>query len=328
MAKYRRVKKEDRIRIRAYLESGVRKAEIAKRLNLHRATVYREIGREKDCRGYNATRANEKAVIQFSKCRKKKRMIGRLKFWVLAKLAEGWSPEQVCNRLKLENSKYQLSHETIYRFIEADYRDGGKIFRLLRRQKIKNRRRRFPKLLRQPLGKSIALRAKIVEKRLRLGDWERDTMFIEGRKPILVLVDRKSRYTLIAKMKRNTAMSSYVSTKNLLRDKPLKTITNDRGPEFRDEYLLTGVYLYPWERDQHRSAPVYYCDPYAPRQRGTVENTIGLLRQYIPKKANSNNVKFKKLSRIQKQLNLRPRKVLGYRTPFEVMNGKSVALAL
>lgn len=328
MAKYRRINREDRIRIRAFLDAGVKKNEIAKRLGLHRATVYREISRGKGRRVYNPDRAEKRANELFSSCRRHKKIQGKLKLWIISKLKQQWSPEQICGRLRLEKSNHQISHETIYRFIEADYKSGGKLYELLRRQKIKGRRRRFPRLDRRLAGLPIRLRPKVAESRKRIGDWERDTMLVKGRKAILVCVDRKSRFAVLAKMKSKESWTSYVTTLSALAGKPIFTLTNDRGTEFRDDLRMAGVGMYPWELKSRPTIPVFYCDPYAPRQRGTVENTIGLLRQYLPKKTEFIKIKSKALTKYQDKLNLRPRKILAWKTPHEVFYGEIVALAL
>jgi IS30 family transposase len=137
-------------------------------------------------------------------------------------------------------------------------------------------------------------------------------MYCANRKLLLVCTDRKSRYTCITKLDNYTIKHATQRTSEILQGKPVHTLTNDNGPEFRD--------------GPNMKVPVYFCDPMKPHQRGTVENTIGLLRQYIKRSTSHQALGQRRLKTIEDRLNHRPRRCLDYRTPYEVFYGKTVAL--
>jgi len=151
---------------------------------------------------------------------------------------------------------------------------------------------------------------------MRIGDWERDSMLISNRRHILVCTDRKSRFTKITPLESIKVKDVAQVTLALLKKtgRRVHTITNDNGPEFKHSPKLP--------------VPVYFCDPRKPQQRGTVENTIGLIRQFIKR-----STKFKQLTaddytNMEESLNFRPRKCLDYKTPYEVFYNKSVAVVV
>jgi IS30 family transposase len=152
---------------------------------------------------------------------------------------------------------------------------------------------------------SIDLRPEIVEARDRLGDYERDTIVGSGmhKGPVLLaIVDRASRRVHIAKLPKVDANFAHQATVRLIKDSPVLTITNDNGPEFAD-YTRTASIL---------NAPVYFNDPYASWQRGTNENTNGLIRQYFPRGTDFSNVTEEEIQQVEQKLNNRPRKIHGY----------------
>lgn len=314
--KYKRVTLEARCQISALLQAEFSKAEIARRLNYHKSTISREIKRSSYSglyrNIYNPSIAHRNARKRFESCRRKLIIKGDLENCVVRLLQIRWSPNLISGRLRHEG-KASVSHETIYRYIRkfpiyrshlrwASRRGGGG--RLCQRVK-------------KPIWhKSIKKRPKAANKRLRIGDWERDGMFGANRKQLLVCTDRKTRFTKLAKMP-----SIYPEEVNKLTIKLLKTtkkkihtITNDNGTEFRAQIK--------------NKIPVYYCTPYKPQQRGTVENTIGILRQFVQRKTDLDNLTEKDIKEIEDKINFRPRKILNYKTPFEVFFKQKVALAM
>lgn len=161
--------------------------------------------------------------------------------------------------------------------------------------------------------KSIRERPAIVDQRSRIGDWERDTMYVKDRKTLLVLTERKSRFTIVSKLQTHNAREVAQITRKLLQDTGKKTysVTNDNGGEFRFK-----------EKEPYN---VYWCEPHKPQQRGTIENTIGTIRRYIKKDTGLEVINVDWLTKI---LNMKPRKVLDYQTPYEVFYKRKVALAL
>lgn len=307
---YRRVNYEKRCQIQAWLETKISVAEIAERLNVHRSTVYREIKRNSQSkRSYFANVAQGKSNTSFKRCRRQRVFFDHSKFtFIHQKLKDGLSPDQIANRFKV------CSHQTIYSEIKKHRHD---LKSLLRRYK-KHGRRGNPAIRTKALGDwftPIRERPLSVESRKEFGHWERDTMYVHDRKMILVMVERKSRFVRICKLPAPTFPNAAKQTPKLMRVAGIKplTITNDRGAEFKGATKI--------------KVPTYFCDPHAPQQRGTIENTIGLLRQYLTLKTDFDMLTPRSIKKIENKLNHRPRKCLNYRTPHEVLFSLPVALA-
>jgi len=234
-------------------------------------------------------------------------------------LREDWSPEQISNRLRLEQG-LRISHEWIYQHIFADKDRGGELYRHLRLlRKRKKRGRRLDKRGKMANILSIELRPALVEKRERVGDWEVDTLLGKQKgKALITLTERKSRLTLLALVKRRSA--PLVRDQICSRLRPYKdrlhSLTSDRGMEFSDHAQITTTL----------EIPFYFAHPHAAWERGTNENTNGLLRQYFPKYTSFRWVSEAQVEAVMNKLNLRPRKILAFRTPFEVFFDTSVAL--
>ena len=217
-----------------------------------------------------------------------------------------WSPEQIA-------AEVPISHETIYRHINADKALGGVLYRQLRYQKKRRKRyaggrdRRGQIIGRRPISERPAH----IEERRQIGHWEGDTVIGKGHKQAIVsLVERKSGYAVLVKVKNKTA--DLVSNAIIDRLKPLatkvKTLTYDNGKEFAHHASI----------DQALGSTSYFADPYSSWQRGSNENLNGLIRQYIPKARPLSTVSDAELAKIECLLNNRPRKRLGYKTPLEV----------
>lgn len=312
MRKYRRMTYEDRCHISALLQANFSIIEISKRIGFHKSTLYREINRNQSAQSYIPEKATSKAAVRYRKCRRKKIITSEVKELILAYASFGWSAEQVSGRLKKEN-KINVSHQTIYRKFNRKTL-GWKVIRQRRRRRSGGRTsqqksRKANKLF-------IHKRPTIVEQRKRIGDWERDGMYGANRQQLLIFTDRKSKYTKIRKMK--TGLSKDVANITLETlgslGKKVFTLTNDNGTEFNDSASL------PYK--------TYYCDPHKPQQRGTVENTMGLLRQYIKRKTDLEALTQEQLQEIENRINFRPRKGLDYKTPFEVFFNRKVALVM
>jgi len=214
-----------------------------------------------------------------------------------------------------------MSHETIYRRIWEDKEAGGSLWRHLRGARKQRRKRYGKKDSRGRLAgkKMINERPAVVDERSRLGDWEIDTVHGCDKACVLTLVERKSRFVLIGKLNRATADQTHSCAVELLlpyRD-AVKSITGDNGSEFHSYKLLEEVL----------GIPFYFATPHHAWERGTNENTNGLIRQYLPKGKSLMSVSQKDCDCIARKLNNRPREVLGYLTPLEVFQkGDSVAI--
>lgn len=236
--------------------------------------------------------------------------------YVVARLTKQWSPEEIVGRLLLdypEDTRMRISHETIYRWVYLAAEGGNQLFRNLRRgHKKRHRQKRYGQGQRFMHRKTIADRPVIVDERARLGDWEGDT--VEGKKRsglIVTLVERTSRYLLAAKIKNKESSALAQQAIRLFSRMPhgcRKTLTVDNGTEFSAFQQI----------EDKSSLAVYFAHPYSPWQRGTNENTNGLLRQYFPKGSDFEEVNADCLAEAVKRLNNRPRKCLNYQTPHEV----------
>lgn len=322
MGAYRRVTAEDRFQLKTYLSAGLNQSEIAVKLGFNKSTISRELSRNTGGRGYRikqAQRLSEGRQAWRGLPRKLDKPMQKILDVLLAKK---WSPEQISERLQLEGQA-TVSHETIYRYVYADYKSGGRLFTNLRFSHRK-RRSRFPRRNRDRRGiiqDAISIEDRPVEanRRAKNGHWERDTMFGKDKhNSVLILADRKSRYLKLAKLPRRTAAFTLAKTKELLHRLPKRTMTNDRGKEFTDHQQLT----------KDLGIPVFFCHPYSSSERGTVENRIGILRQYLPKGTNLKYLKHKTLKIIEYELNNRPMKCLDWRTPYEVLFKRNVALTI
>jgi IS30 family transposase len=312
---YRRVTSEDRLRIKDGLDAGLSKSAIADKLGFHKSTIGREISRNTGRRGYRPKQAQRLAMTREESKHGPYRMNPVVMTAIIERLELRWSPEQISNRLRLEGQD-TVSAETIYKFIDEDRQSGGELWKLLRRSG-RRRRRRFPSEDRRGQIQNatpISERPGKANKRKKLGHWERDTMLGGDRKAcVLVVTDRKSRFNKLRKLNRRFATEVTKETMVALQGLPVKSISNDRGQEFSDHERCS----------KKMKIKIYFCDPYSSHQRGTNENRIGILRQYLPKKTDLTELTNRDLEKIEFEINNRPMKCLDWRTPYEVMMAKS-----
>jgi len=317
MKRYHHLTREQRYTIQCLRKSGKNQSEVARILKLNRSTICRELKRNRaPTGGYLGHCAqNKMAERKRNRALSTRRIKGWLEKAILEKLYLDWSPQQICQRLKLEGRR-GVSHEAIYRYIYwhrlGHYlRFGG------RRRKNYGTGKRFVSKI--PERVFIDKRPKSIGKRRDFGHWERD--FMEGKRhraPVLALVERKSRFILIKQVKKNTTSRANRATLALIKKYPskFKTITNDNGATFADHKKLSAK----------AGIKIYFSNPYASWERGSVENAIGLIRQYLPKGMCLKNIRPDYLQYIENRLNLRPKSVLGYRTPQEKFSGKLMKL--
>jgi transposase, IS30 family len=317
MRSYQQLTQEQRYQIYALLKMGHNQTEIAETVGVHKATISRELGRNTGQRGYRPRQAE-----QFSQARRKKgqpRIEASTWQVVAEKLQQDWSPEQISGWL-LRNKAVHISPEWIYQFVYANYRAGGQLYQHLRSQKKRRKRLHGQDRRGQLMGRrSIEERPAVVAERSRIGDWEVDTILgKQHQKAIVTLTERRSRFALLGKVSKRSAeqvRETLVQLMHPFLDK-LETMTGDNGKEFaQHEQLATELDL-----------DFFFAHPYASWERGSNENMNGLVRQYLPKKSDFSQVTNADLVRIMDRLNLRPRKCLGFRTPFEVFFNLPVAL--
>ena len=318
MNRYIQITQEERYHIYAYKKAGFCPAEIAKMLRRHKGSIYRELNRNKGERGYRPKQAHEKAHRRRQTASKVVKMTPELVKRIESKISEDWSPEQISGWLQNEHS-LQISHERIYQHIWSNKRKGGDLYKYLRRQGKKYQKRSNGKTSRGQIKNRVSIdeRPAIVDCKVRVGDWEIDTVIGKGHKGALVtLVERKTLYALAAQVDSKHAEPVTKATINLLTPflGRVHTITADNGKEFA------------WHEDiaKRLKTKVYFAHPYHSWERGLNENTNGLLRQYFPKGTNLKYVNQKEVDNAVFKLNNRPRKSLGFKTPAE-MFGRSLS---
>ncbi len=311
MEPYIQLTQEQRYQIKAHLSAGRKKPAIARELGVAKSTIYREIKRNTGERGYRPKQAHEKALKRRIE-KSQARICAETWRLVEEKLCKKWSPEQISGRLK--KNSIRISHERIYQYIYADKRAGGTLWKHLRCQKQRRKRAGGRDCRgRIPNRRSIEERPAIVEERTRLGDWEGDLILGKNHQGVvLTLTERKSRFTLLRSL---SSKHAYPVTQAIIESLKwvahLKSITFDNGKEFAGHQ----------EVSLSLNTACYFAHPYASWERGTNENTNGLIRQYLPKSRNLKNISVEEEIKIMDQLNLRPRKCLDFMMPYEVFFG-------
>jgi IS30 family transposase len=311
---YRLLSISERCEIMCGTSSGKSLRSIASDLGRAPSTICREVHRNAVRNKYESIKAQAltKARLNSSRSRPRK-MHGALASAVNSRLQQQWSPQQISGRLKLEG--LIISHETIYKYVWADKKSGGQLFVNLR-HRGKKYNKRSGKLAGRGLipGRiDISERPAIVESKLRIGDWEADTVIgVQHKGALVTLVDRRSKLLLVARVPNTTKKVVTAAILKLL--KPFKsfvhTITFDNGKEFADHAKIA----------KKLAAATYFAKPYHSWERGLNEHNNGLIRQFLPKKTNFLEVSNKFVKAVQKNINSRPRNVLDYKMPFEVFN--------
>lgn len=304
--------------ISALRRQGLNQSEIARNIGCHRSTICRELKRNGSrARGhYRPSKAIELTSGRRSRSRRNQQF-GAIHYRrVRALLDRQWSPEQVSGHLR-KHQLLSISHETIYRYIWADRRAGGNLYLQLRGARKRRRKRYgyYDSRGRLAGKRHISERPACVQHRRRIGHWEIDTVMGTGSKHCIVsMVERKSGYLLIGKLKARTTQETTMRTVGLVRrhrDR-VETITADNGTEFHDYAAIECA----------TGTTFYFATPHHSWERGTNENTNGLIRQYLPKGTSMTRLTQPHCNAIAKQLNTRPRKRLDYRTPEECFNAK------
>lgn len=310
---YHQITAAERYTLSLLRRQGCTPATIARVLGRHRSTIGRELRRNaKRYDGYyRAELAHWYATGRRARSRRNQRFGRDTWDLVRARLAEQWSPEQIAGRLAVDG-RLSISHETIYRYIWDDREHGGTLYTQLRGARKQRRKRygRYDSRGRLAGKRAITERPAAAEQRTRLGHLEGDTvMGSPDQHCVLTLVDRKSGYTMIGKLAERTITATNRRAVALIRTAPRRvhTITVDNGTEFHGYQAI----------EQQTTARFYFATPHHSWERGTNENTNGLIRQYLPKGQSMRALTQHACTTIARHLNRRPRKRLGYRTPEE-----------
>jgi len=329
MKTYKHLTIQDRETIQLMLWGKESVRSIAKKINRSPSSISREIKKNISGRNIYTPRASHNRALEKRKSRgRQDRLKNKLvRNYVVDHLKKKWSPEQISGRIESDLNQ-TISHEAIYQYIYyqihrqgcGDLKPNCEDLRIYLRRK---RKRRVPKGARRcqrvfkPKGTIIDERPDIVEQRQRIGDWESDSVESRDQKPgINTLVERQTGLVLISKLFNRTSRATTTAIVRRLSYLPLKakqTITFDNGTENSN-----------WmELERKTKIKTFFCHTYSSWERGTNENTNGLIREYFPKKTDFTTIPDEEIKRVEDDLNNRPRKRLNYKTPLEVF---SVAL--
>lgn len=323
---YRRLSSAEREEISRGLAQGESLSAIADRMGRTTSTVSREVNRNSGKSGYRAFSAARRAKERASSRKHgKSRLSGedRLREYVLEKLKKRWSPREIVKRMQEEyplNMTMRISHEAIYRSIYVLPRGSLKrtLIKALRQERAYRRRQKYQNS-EETRGKiadmlSIEERPREVADRIIPGHWEGDLILGKYKRTALgTLVERTTRYTILVPLKAKDATSVRKAYTKELRSLPkeiTKTLTYDQGKEMSEHKQFT----------IDTDITVYFAHPGSPWERGTNENTNGLIRQYFPKGTEFDKVSVREIKRVEQELNDRPRAVLHWKKPDEVIN--------
>ncbi|WP_317316042.1 IS30 family transposase [Peptostreptococcus russellii] len=301
---YKHLTIKERNKIEVLSEEGYSSRKISKILGYHHSTIARELNRCKD--KYKAEKAQENKEKLNSKKGRPLKITKELEEKIISKLEEKWSPEQIVGRLL----KGSLSFKTIYNWIYKDVIkfDISKLRRKGKSRKPQENRGKFN------IGKSISNRPKEIKERKTFGHWELDTIVSSRGKSkgcLATFVEMKSRFYVAIPMKNRSKDSIYEAILTLVNTLPktaFKSFTSDRGKEFAR-----------YKDIEKLDIDFYFADAYSAWQRGSNENSNGLLREYYPKKTDLSKISISELIYNLMELNNRPRKCLDYQTPFEIL---------
>lgn len=309
-----------RYEIKVYMQAGISKDRIASLLGIHRSTLYHELNRNKASNGYCFEAAQFKSDTRRRVARKHVRFTESVKEQVESLLKLDLSPEQIAGYLSKDH-QINISHETIYQHILSDKQSGGDLHTHLRWAQKKRRKRYGATDRRGQIQDRVSIeeRPAIVDAKERIGDWEADTVIGKNHKGALVTaVERKSKYTVIQYVpsKRADKVATALIDMLLPYQDNVLTITVDNGKEFSLHKQIA----------KELKTDVYFAHPYRAWERGLNENTNGLIRQYFPKKTSFKTIRKEQTCFVESRLNMRPRKLLDFKTPFECFHGLPVAL--
>jgi IS30 family transposase len=321
MMKYKQVAHRQRYQITAMLAVGTKQNVIAKVIGLHPSTVSREIRRNSFDGNKYIPQLADRAAARRKRSKGVARIPAKTLKFVQSRLKRQHSPDQISAELR-ETGHVVMSHQSIYAYVKQDRLDGGKLFENLRHA-AKKRKKYGKESKRQNIAgrRPLADRPLIANMRGRYGDLEIDLVIgRQHNKSILTIVDRKTRFVWMTLLQTKSADEvADACCRRLRKAKSLiRTITSDNGGEFAEHVRIAKTL----------DLDYFFADPYSPWQRGTSENTNGLIRQYFPKGSSFEGITERRLRTVEDLLNNRPRKCLGYKTPKQqLFKERKIALA-
>lgn len=320
---YNQITADERDKIAVYLAGGFNYSDIARMLGRDRSSIMREINRNgsKQYRVYTSMYADRRSMERKSTANRHARLKDPfIRDYVHIKLKEQWTPELIAGRLNQDHSEWSISHEAVYQYIYEDAPELKKYLPRSHRARRKRKTSRANSVNRIPERVSIDQRPQQANDRIQFGHWEADTAVSrQSLASLAILAERVSRLTKLKKIDHNNAkdfskaiiarLVSVVPTK-------LKTITYDNGKENMNHQSINASL----------GTQSFFCNPYHSWEKGSVEQIVGLVRRYLPKKTDFAKVSDDQIAYIEHQLNSRPRKCLNFRTPYEVFSLTRVAL--
>lgn len=315
---YRQLTQAQRYQISALLTVGRSQRQIAETLGCHNTTISREIRRNSGGAGYEPDQTQHQSEQRRACAYKAHKQLSSLIHWVSGLIRKSWSPDQIAGVMALIGSGIRVSRQWIYELIQRDRRAGGDLWSFCRQPRCRRDQRQQAKqagLGKIPNRTGIEQRPAAVETRLTIGHWEGDTVLYGHKQSgIATLVERRSGYLLAGRLPQIRSTLTANAIIRLL--KPIrgaiKTLTLDNGSEFAEHQRMA----------EALNMATYFCDPYCSGQRGTNENTNGLIRQYHPKGTDFSTISQQALNQVVDELNNRSGKRLGYRTPAEIFWGE------
>lgn len=309
---HKQLTSDQRYQIEILMKEKFSLTAIAEALGKSASSISREVARNGTANGYRAKVAIRKTMQRRQEAKKSEKLDTAMCSMIDGLLKEYYSPEQMMGRLKLALG-VEISHETIYRYIWEDKANGGELYKYLRTQGKKYRKRGESKDKRGQIKNAVSIdeRPSIVDEKSRIGDWEIDTVIGKDHKQALVtIVERATKFTVVKKVFNKSAEAVAKATIALLapyKDR-VHTITADNGKEFAFHEKVAKAL----------ECDYYFAHPYSSWERGLNENTNGLIRQFFPKGSRFQEITERDVKRVKGLLNRRPRKALGYYTPTEV----------
>jgi len=321
MKKYTRISEEERNEIVVMLSKKVGINEIARRLGRDKGAISREIKKNHGRKMYRANRAQERAETKQQGSHKKPALKSHaLRIEVERLIQLRWSPELIAGWLKRNKEYPTISHESIYSWIFNERPDLINYLTRYSKDGKHYKRGRKPKRAERIKERiDITQRPEIINSRQEIGHWETDLMEGQGQSCLKVSVERKGRFTKIMKVPNKTSKESNKALLNMFNQMPkgfVKSITYDNGTENSGHMDINSIL----------KTDSYFCRPYCSWEKGTVENTNGIIRWFLPKDTNFDNISDTQIQQLEFWLNNRPRKCLNFLTPQEVFNS-TVALA-
>jgi IS30 family transposase len=311
---YKHITPEERDIIALMLSSGSTQCDVAIAIGRHPSTMSREIMRNGSSQRhiYSAIQAQQRAEARREDSHRKERIKNRkVRRYIIRKLYKGYTPEQIAGRITFDIG-LKTNHESIYQFIYFERRD---LIACLVRGHRKRRKRAIKpgkRMVKIPNRTMISERPVAINRKKSKGHWEADTVISRASKESLVVIrERKMQLMFITKIKRKNAESFKLAVIRMMKKVPKKyrkSITLDNGLENAAHEDISRIL----------NMKIYFCNPYRSWEKGGVENGIGLVRRYLPKKTNFTLISKKHILTIEKVLNNRPRKSLCFRTPLEV----------